>query len=95
MWDEDDKRGMEEWTNLIERGCLRHGNDCTYTVFSTLEDEIRRHLGALKSLNEEKEKATLEAIMKMKICGFSGPLWQKMQMALLGWRFSSRLVNFI
>ena len=36
--DEDCKCGMEEWTNLIDRGGLWHINDCAYTVFSILED---------------------------------------------------------
>ena len=40
--------------------------ECTYTLFSILEDKIRRHLkvAALKSLNEETKKTLLEAIMK-------------------------------
>ena len=68
----DGECGTEEWTNSIDRGGLWDVNDCTYTVFSILEDEIRRHLkvAALKSLNKETEKTTLESIMKNEVLKF-------------------------
>ena len=53
------------WTNPIERGGLWHVNECIFTLFSILEDKIRRHLKlVLKSLNEEIKKIILQAIMK-------------------------------
>lgn len=64
--DEDGDRGTEEWTNAIDRGGLWHINDYTYTVFSILEEEIRKHLkvSALKDLNETTKKKILEAVLK-------------------------------
>ena len=64
--EEDEHLGTEEWTNTIDRGGLWHVSDNTYTVFTILEEEIRRHLkvSALNDLNEVTKKTILEATLK-------------------------------
>ena len=37
-----EKFGTETWTNRIDRGGLWHINDQTYSMFNTMEEEMRR-----------------------------------------------------
>ena len=53
--DEMEERGTEDWTNLIDRGGLWHISDTTYSLFHSMEEEIRKYL-IPSTLNNSKEK---------------------------------------
>ena len=45
--DLEEKEGLGEehdWTNLIDRGALKHISDTTYMLFYSMEMELRQHL---------------------------------------------------
>ena len=57
----DEERGTEAWTNLIDRGGLWHVNDQTYSLFATMEEEIRQHL-SLATASRQYEGARKQLI---------------------------------
>ena len=40
----DEERGTEDWTNLLDRGELWHVSDTAYNLFYAIEEEVRSHL---------------------------------------------------
>ena len=57
----DKERGTEAWANLIDRGGLWHVSDQTYTLFATLEEEVRRYL-SLATTSKQIEGSTKKLI---------------------------------
>lgn len=57
----DEERGTEAWTNLIDRGGLWHVSDQTYSLFATMEEEIRQHL-SLATASKQQEGARQQLI---------------------------------
>lgn len=54
----DEDCGTELWTNMIDRGGLWHVDDQTYSIFSIMEEEIRKYFrkGSYKQLNPDEVK---------------------------------------
>ncbi len=47
--DEDDERGTEDWTNILDRGGLWHISDAAYSLFYSIEEEVRSLLKPRKA----------------------------------------------
>ena len=67
--DMEEKEGTghesEDWTNLIDRGALKHISDSTYMLFLCIELELRKHLrdGCASEKSGVREKA-VESILE-------------------------------
>ena len=55
----------EDWTNLTDRGALKHSSDSTHMLFQCMELELRKHLrdGCASEKSGVREKA-VESILE-------------------------------
>lgn len=62
---DEESASTEEWTNLLDRGGLRHISDIAYNFFSAMEREVRNFLVPYKaSLMDESTKDAIVAAVK-------------------------------
>ena len=63
--EENEERGTENWTNLVDRGGLWHVNDIAYYLFYAIEEEVHYHLvpDLASKLSEGSKDIITSAVM--------------------------------
>lgn len=75
--DEENERGTEDWTNILDRGGLWHISDTAYSLFYAIEDEVRCHLlpSLAPTMNEGTKAAIVSAVMRSEDVSFEWSLF--------------------